>query len=579
MAEKVYQLPNGKKYALDLENPEHAAWLEEAAKEGRSTGQEVGRQLGLTARAGVNAIMGLPAMLADAITGPINAAAGTHIPAQLPAVNRALTSLGLPQPENGLERVVQAAAAGAAAPATTGATTLLPAVSGAFSGGAGQAATEAGAGPVASTLIGLGAGMAPGVVAALGNPLARVAEPIKRVFQPYTQAGRDTAKGNLLNTLAGEKRGAVVDALNDNVKFVRGTQNTAAEAAAPAGSTELAALQKMLEKFNSTPARERDMANEAARLAAVRSVGKTPQALAAAEGKRAADAAADYSTAFAQQVKVDPALAQVMSNPYIKDALPEAFKLAKAKGVEPGTDLTQFLHLVKQVVDSKLAVNAGQQGGLTGTVRETTLRAQNALVDWLRTNNPQYDLARENFARNSKPINQMQVGQYLEGKLAAPLADAERPGVFAQAMRDAPGTIKRATGNPRYDELKDVLPPIQLKIVEGVLQDLARKRTVADQAKAGRGAVTNTLSSAFETVEPPGMLNRGIMLTRAILQRMQHGTSQKVLQELAADMQDPAKVAHLMSQLPPKERLAAALLLQQAAGGSAAALPQINAQE
>lgn len=576
MVTKVYQLPNGKKYELDLENPEHAAWLEEAAKEGRPVGQEVGRQLGLTARAGANAIIGFPAMLADAVTGPINFLTGSKIPAQLPLANRLMTQAGLPEPENPLERVVQAATAGVASPAAGGVTSGLAALSGAMSGGAGQAATEAGAGPVASTLIGLGAGMVPGGIAALGNPLSRVSAPLQKIFRPYTQAGRDQSKGELLNTLAGPKRGAVVDALNEDKTFVRGTQNTAAEAAAPAGSTEIAALQKMLEKFNSTAARERDMANEAARLQAVRSVGKTPTALQAAEGARSAQAAQDYSAAFAQQVKVNPELAQLMSNPYIKDALPEAFKLAKAKGVSPADDLTHFLHLVKQAVDQKLAVNAGQQGGLTGTVRETTLRAQNALVDWLKQNNPAYDVARENFARNSKPINQMQVGQYLEGKLAAPLADVERPGMFAQAMRDAPGTIKRATGNPRYDDLADVLPPIQLKIINGVLEDLSRKKTVADQAKAGAGAVRDVVGESFRTVEPPGMLNHLVMLTRAVLQRMQHGTSRKVMQELATDMQDPAKVAALMSQLPPKERLAAELLLRQSAGGSALALPQLN---
>ncbi|MEX5543883.1 hypothetical protein, partial [Pseudomonas poae] len=45
----------------------------EPEKEGQSFMGDLGRQVGLTARAGISGLASLPAMAADAVTGPINA--------------------------------------------------------------------------------------------------------------------------------------------------------------------------------------------------------------------------------------------------------------------------------------------------------------------------------------------------------------------------------------------------------------------------------------------------------------------------------------------------------------------------
>ncbi len=86
----------------------------------RSTGAELARQVGLTARAGATGITALPAMLGDALNAGVNlgirgvnSLAGTHIP-QLAPVSQSIqgieNAVGLPQPGNATERVVQDAA-------------------------------------------------------------------------------------------------------------------------------------------------------------------------------------------------------------------------------------------------------------------------------------------------------------------------------------------------------------------------------------------------------------------------------------------------------------------------------------
>lgn len=117
-----------------------------AAAAPRSTGAELARQAGLTARAGVTGITALPAMLGDAlnagynhlIADPVNAlyakVAGSNLPGTatgqqsmlLPhlqpvsqSVQNIENAVGLPQPQNATERVVQDAASAMAGVAPT----------------------------------------------------------------------------------------------------------------------------------------------------------------------------------------------------------------------------------------------------------------------------------------------------------------------------------------------------------------------------------------------------------------------------------------------------------------------------
>jgi hypothetical protein len=94
-----------------------------------STENSLGRQLGLTARAGVTGITALPSMIGDAantginlVSHGVNSVLGTHIPdLQMPsqAIQAGENAIGLPQPANATERIVQDATSGMASVPTS----------------------------------------------------------------------------------------------------------------------------------------------------------------------------------------------------------------------------------------------------------------------------------------------------------------------------------------------------------------------------------------------------------------------------------------------------------------------------
>lgn len=166
---------------------------------------QLGRQVGLTARAGLSGLAGIPAAAGDiantainAVTGGVNAATGTRIPQlQMPSemVQRGLTAAGLPVPQTGAERVAQAGvsamaggggfatlagrmASTVANPLAKGVLSMLgqaptaQAISNATGAMSGQVAANMGAGPVGQAAASLVGGALPSIPA-LGEVAAK----------------------------------------------------------------------------------------------------------------------------------------------------------------------------------------------------------------------------------------------------------------------------------------------------------------------------------------------------------------------------------------------------------------------
>jgi hypothetical protein len=147
----------------------------------------------------------------------------------------------------------------------------------------------------------------------------------------------------------------------------------------------------------------------------------------------------------------------------------------------------------------------------------------------------------------------MEVGQFLEGKLTSALQgdEALRAGSFATAVREAPGTVKRATtGQARARDLSDILTPAQVKAVNSVRDDLAREAKYKVQARAARPlgpdartAGTELLIEVAGGAQLPTLLNRVTTVANAILKRASGKMDEKVAMELALEMLDPKKTA------------------------------------
>ena len=128
--------PEGKKYtvngpdgatkeqAFQMLQTQLGSTTQEPKPEGDTLVGEAGRQVGLTARAGVTGVSAIPMMVGDALNSGINMAtsgvnklAGTNIPQlKMPsnALQSVMTDAGVPAPQNATERVVQDVASGMA---------------------------------------------------------------------------------------------------------------------------------------------------------------------------------------------------------------------------------------------------------------------------------------------------------------------------------------------------------------------------------------------------------------------------------------------------------------------------------
>ena len=166
-----------------------------------------------------------------------------------------------------------------------------------------------------------------------------------------------------------------------------------------------------------------------------------------------------------------------------------------------------------------------------------------------------YEKARAVHAAMSKPMNEMKVGQELEAALTKQIGQGERPAVFGGAVRDAPRTIKRATGDARYEELSQVLRPEQVETVQGVVADLARKARQTQMAQEGGKRVSEILGPVNL---PGGPLEREYTILRSVLSRISKGTTEKTVEMLAETMKVPATALRFLQSLPDSQKQAAA---------------------
>jgi len=395
------------------------------------------------------------------------------------------------------------------------------------------------------------------------NP-SRVVAPI--IEAPFKLAGKAT--GAIYNALdpksvaymtATEGRAPqILNALLDpNVQIVPGSMPTAAQAAAPVGATRFSAMGESAKKTLPTPYFEREAQQKSAQLGQIQSVGQDEAALARAEALRSGTAATNYPAAFAVQTQADLALAQLTNNPYFKDAIPDATKLAEAKGITFRSNPIEFLHGVKLSLD-KMMSKTGDTA-LASTEKKQVVNLQKQLVGWMENKAPEYKVARETFQKQSEPINQMQVGQFLEGKLKPALGQdtaALRAAGYAEALENAPATIKRATGQSRFESLRQILTPQQIAALEAVRDDLARAKLAEQQARFARGAgpdVNLLGTEAIGQIRAPNLISRVATVANDIMRRLQGKLDQKLAIELATEMLDPAAAAKALDKAIKRE--------------------------
>jgi hypothetical protein len=386
---------------------------------------------------------------------------------------------------------------------------------------------------------------------------ARRTDPFSVIAPAAEISGKMVGAGaNYLNRVANPKfaalidategRGqAIVNALRNYDEYVAGGQPTAAVAASPVGSTKYAALQQeVADRTMPTEYRERDIANKAAREKALGTIAQDDVAMAAAvKGRKDVSdplyKAAEQGVADVSGVVkvVDDLIAK---NPGNTELLREMREIRRGLVADrkTGTLRTDAKEITSVIDGIKARLAKEDNKFIKGQLKEV----RELLVDAV----PGYRTAQEAFGQASKPINIMQVGQYLEGKLkpAVETPVAESAGIFSQALKEAPTTIKRSTGQSRFTQLSEILTPDQVKVVEGIRKDLAREAETTSQARAG--AKSGKAVPATELSKSPAFFSKIATLANTIIDKLQGKINEKVALELATEMLDPKLAADVL---------------------------------
>jgi hypothetical protein len=392
--------------------------------------------------------------------------------------------------------------------------------------------------------------------AAAFDTAARYTNPFSAIAPVVETGGKLVGAGaNYLNRVANPKFSALIDAsegrgqaiinaLRNYDEYVAGGMPTAGVAATPAGATKYSALQQEVATRMPTEYRERDIANKAARESALGTIAQDDVAMAAAIKNRKTVSDPLYKAAEQGVADVSGAVKVVddliAKNPGNTELLREMREIRRGLTADKKTGaLRTDAKEITSVIDGIKARLAKEDNKF---IKEQLKEVRELLADAV----PGYRVAQESFGQASKPINIMQVGQYLEGKLKPAIETpvAETAGRFSQALKEAPTTIKRSTGQSRFQQLSKILTPDQVKIVEGIRKDLAREAEFKSQAAAGSKG--GKAVPAAELSKSPAFFSRIATLTNTIIDKLQGKINEKVALELATEMLDPKLAADVL---------------------------------
>jgi hypothetical protein len=369
---------------------------------------------------------------------------------------------------------------------------------------------------------------APFVVGAKGVDFSR------KVLNPKTNA--------LIANIEG-KGPEILNALRAPEQFVAGTAPTAGELAATTGSTLYPALQKSVLERIPSKALERKNINLEAIKEQLGTVAKGADELDIATAARTAATEPLYKAIETAGNVVDPQKITAIKS-FVDDTISK----------KPGnTELVNELSKISsQLLDEagNVRTDAGQVSSILDGLKTSLAKEDNKfirgelskvkkqLVDVI----PGYAAADAKFAEMSQPINKMQVGQYLETKLIPALEGKAnlKPEAFVAALKDAPTTIQRSTGMPRYQSLAEMFTPDELQIFDGITKELRRTAKFEEAAAFGKeaGAVLPVAK-----IEKVNLMSRVASVANLIMAKLQGKVTEKMAVELAVEMLDPALAA------------------------------------
>ncbi len=386
----------------------------------------------------------------------------------------------------------------------------------------------------------------------------------RNIMQPYVgEWGADRAAGRLLNSVAGEKQPAVVQALENPQNLVPGSFPTAGQAAVPAGSAEFSALQRIAAEKDPSKYGLAGIEGQqnAARLSAVKSVGGTPADIYAADQARTAATAqmreanlvsANTLHGGVKSQGVVAAISRQQNEPGIRastivqkvlgDVKDKIAALTDKNGVIDAKDL----YTIRKEIGSTIQLHAKDTANWDKRLAASLEGRVQDYIDNAIERGGGYTwkdyLAR--YSQMSRPIEQMKAGQALEQKLVPALSDEakQRATVYANALRET------------APDIAETFTPRQAHRLGAVKSDLERDATLRSLAGEGMAATKERIGQAIPEAPPSGMFSPIISVTRGLYNRATGKATEKILSDLASNMDNPQAIATMMKKATPFQR-------------------------
>lgn len=534
---------------------------------GESRRGDLGRQIGLTARAGITGIAGLPLMFGEGLNALLNQIAGREVfPSPTRATQQLMTQAGLPEPQTATERVVQDVAAGMAGVGGTAAM-LRPLgqmaapltervgmqTAGAIgASGAAGLGREEGAGPLAQLgLAALGGTIAPGTMATAASRGGRAAV---ETVRPFTEAGREVIAGNVLRQLSAQPEAAIARAAQYE-PTISGYKPTTAQASRDVGliaaETPIRALD-VTGKF----AAQASQANQA-RVNILDRMARDKDTLTSAITKR--DEVTDplRESAFAKATITPEELQSSVTSTVVKTiddilASPagarkpvvDAMNFSK-QGLQRGTT-PERLYAVRQdlrdaaqgLLNSESAAYNLAKGQLEQVIR--------SIDDVLENSAPGYKEYLSKYAASSRGIERLEAVQDFRKRVLSTTPDIGRVGDFLISQPAFTRAIRALEDDPKLGGLS--------KTQFAVLQKVGKDLDDGVLARAAKSPGSDTFKNMSTANVIGGIVGKQIFgetspflnKIAAPLNWLYNGTDDAIREVLVDAMLDPKLAARLM---------------------------------
>lgn len=192
-------------------------------------------------------------------------------------------------------------------------------------------------------------------------------------------------------------------------------------------------------------------------------------------------------------------------------------------------------------------------------------QARRQLTNAMEEQSLPYAAATANYRALSKPQNQGEVMDTMLDSLRGGPNVKEDVVALLGSVNNAPKTIKNSLGNSRYEQLEQVMSPQQMAEINALRRSAEREARY--QGMTVSEDVLKRYENVFHTISDttPGTFVQAVTVLRALTKRIGHRTDAEVNRIVNQAVQDPAALANLMEQVPPRERNAAINAIRQIA--------------